>query len=64
MTKQEKTAAAKAEAIAKSQPDMAARMLTTIHRAGSTKTQGEVEQILSRLNLFGFTVRTLGGVLL
>lgn len=49
MTKTEKETVARAMAVAKVDPAMAARLLNIVHRAGSSRTQREVEALLDNL---------------
>lgn len=55
----------KAEKFAPVNPAMAARMLAALHRAASTKSQDEIEQVIGRLGLWGYMTesnRALCGV--
>lgn len=53
MTKSETREAARAEAIAPINPDMAARMLAALHRAASRRSQEHIERAIGRLGLWG-----------
>lgn len=54
MRKYERLEVVKAEKFAPINPAMAARMLAALHRAASTKSQDEIEQVIGRLGLWGY----------
>ena len=65
MRKYERLEVVKAEKFAPLNPAMAARMLAALHRAASTKSQDEIEQVIRRLGLWGYmteSIRALCGV--
>lgn len=44
----------RAEKFAPVNPAMSARMLAALHRAASTKSQEQIEQVIGRLGLWGY----------
>ena len=56
MTRNERREALKAEAYAATNPTLSARMLAGLHRAASTRSQQQIEQIIGRLGLWGHIV--------
>lgn len=56
MTRNERREALQAEAYATTNPAMSARMLAGLHRAASTRSQQQIEQVIGRLGLWGHIV--------
>lgn len=63
MTRNQRREALKAEAYATVNPTLSARMLATLHRAASTRSQEQIEQVIGRLGLWGHLVECNGALI-
>lgn len=63
MTRNERREALKAEAYATINPVLSARMLATLHRAASTRSQEQIEMVIGRLGLWGYLIECNGALI-
>ena len=63
MTRNERREALKAEAYAAIDPTLSARMLAGLHRAASTHSQQQIEQVIGRLGLWDHLIECNGALI-
>lgn len=63
MTRNQRREALKAEAYAPINPALSARMLATLHRAASTRSQEQIEMVIGRLGLWGHLTERNGALI-
>lgn len=63
MTRSQRREALKAEAYATINPVLSARMLATLHRAASTRSQEQIEMVIGRLGLWGYLIECNGALI-
>lgn len=63
MTRNQRREALKAEAYAATNPTLSARMLATLHRAASRRSQEQIEMTIGRLGLWGHLVECNGALI-
>lgn len=63
MTRNQRREALKAEAYAAINPAMSARMLASLHRAASRRSQEQIEMVIGRLGLWGHLIERNGALI-